>query len=67
MGFRRVATYRSCCQHFLSTTVITQFRWFLPGLTTSMQTVGVIALCFFFSQLADLTVTAMFRKILLRR
>ena len=43
---RRLATYRYYCQHFLSTTVITQPRWFLPCLTTSMQTIGVIALCF---------------------
>ena len=34
---------------------------FYPGLTISMQTVEVIALCFLF--LADLTVTAVFRKI----
>ena len=33
----------------------------LPDLTTSMQTVGVIAICFL--SLADLTMTAMFRKI----
>ena len=58
---RWVASYRSCCQHFLSTTVITQPWWFLPGLKTSMQTVGVFALCLW--SLADLTVTAMFRKI----
>ena len=56
-----LATYWSYCQHFLSTTVITQPWWFLPSFTTSMQTVGVIALCFL--SLADLTVTAMFRKI----
>ena len=65
-----VATYRSYCSQFRSITVISEPRWFLPGLTTSMQTtsmqtVGVIVLCFW--SLADLTMTAMFRKIWLRR
>ena len=40
-------------------------NWFLNCLTTSMQTVGVIALWYW--SLADLTVTVMFNKIWLRR
>ena len=47
--FKVRAKYKSVTSlisYFLSTTVISQPRWFLLGLKTSMQTVGVNALCY---------------------